>query len=119
MKQKIIYIDDEKANLYLFNINFRRYYEVYTCESPVEALKVIEDEGIQVILTDYKMPKINGLQLIEKIKEIKPNTVCMIISGYLESDVITDKSIVFKYIMKPYKREKVIELIEQAFSMVN
>lgn len=72
MLKKIIYVDDEHINLDLFRINFRRDFQVFTCASAEEALDIVLREDIKVIITDYKMPKINGIQLIEKIKELCP-----------------------------------------------
>jgi len=118
--KKIIYIDDEFLNLELFKINLRTNYEVIVADSPFKALEIIEKENLDVIITDYKMPEMNGMELIEKVKsDIRPKAVCMILSGYLESDVSTDKSKVFKYIMKPYKKDQMIEYIETAFSQIS
>ncbi len=117
--KKILYIDDEFLNLELFRINLKREYEVITAESPVKALEIIRNEKIDVIITDYKMPQMNGMELIRKVKnEIRPGAVCMILSGYLEGDVETDQSLVYKYIMKPYKKQQMIDYIESAFSKI-
>jgi DNA-binding NtrC family response regulator len=114
--KKIIYIDDEFLNLELFRINLQNHYDVVVTESPLEALKIIDKENIDVIITDYKMPDMNGMELIIKVKkEIRPGAVCMILSGYLEGDVSTDNSLVYKYIMKPYKKQQMIDHIEAAF----
>ena len=117
--KKILYIDDEFLNLELFRINLKREYEVIIVESPIKALEIIGSEKIDVIITDYKMPEMNGMELIRKVKnEIRPGAVCMILSGYLEGDVETDQSLVYKYIMKPYKKQQMIDYIESAFSKI-
>jgi len=61
------------------------------------------------------MPVLNGMQLIEKIKSIKPNVVCFILSGYLENEVVTDKTKVHRYIMKPFNKANLLQEIEEAF----
>lgn len=113
---KVLYVDDEVDNLLLFKMNFRSNYNVVTMAFPQECINLIETEDIKVVITDYKMPIINGMQLINKIKAVKPEVVCIILSGYVESEVVTDKSKVFSYIMKPYKRGEVLETLERAFS---
>ena len=115
MKKKVLYIDDEKINLELFEINFRREYEVITSDNPENAMDIISAEEIDVIISDYKMPEMNGLELIEIIKQNKPQSVCIILSGYMERDVSTDSSNVYKHIMKPYKKAQLKEVIEEAF----
>jgi DNA-binding NtrC family response regulator len=115
---KIIYIDDDKINIELFEINFKKKYDVFVALNPIEGLEIIKNEDIKVIVTDYKMPIMNGMELINHVKKIQPNSICMILSGYLESEVVTDKTKVFKYIMKPYKREEMMQNIEDAFKLL-
>lgn len=112
---KVLYVDDEVDNLLLFKMNFRSDYNIITIDHPLECIKLIEAEEIKVVITDYKMPILNGMQLVEKIKAIKPEVVCIILSGYVEAEVVTDKSKLFGYIMKPYKRNEVLETLEKAF----
>jgi CheY-like chemotaxis protein len=114
--KKILYIDDEDINLKLFKLNFGNTYDVVTLLSPLDALKKLETEKFKVIVTDYKMPILNGMELIDKIKSDHPDINCIILSAYLESDVVTDKTKVFKYIMKPYKKDDVMRCLEEAFN---
>jgi two-component system response regulator (stage 0 sporulation protein F) len=118
-KKSIIYIDDDELNLELFEMNFKKYYNVIICEDPRKALDIIKKSEIKVIITDYKMPIMNGLSLINNIKEFKPNVACLVLSGYLESDVLTDKIKVFRYMMKPYQKSEMINAIEEAFNSVD
>jgi two-component system, response regulator, stage 0 sporulation protein F len=118
MKKKVIYIDDEFINLELFNLNFRNLYEVFLCSRPEEAPGIISLENIRLVITDYKMPGMNGMELVDLIKSRDPDTVCMILSGYPESDVVTDKSKIAMYILKPYRREEMIRYIESCFSLL-
>lgn len=113
--EKLLYVDDETINLELFKLNFRKHYEVFTTISPFETIGIIEKESIKVVVIDFKMPVINGMQLIEKIKALMPEVVCIILSGYLESEIVTDKSKVFDYIMKPFNKEEVLKILIRAF----
>lgn len=114
--ESILYVDDEPINLKLFELNFRDKYQVITTPSPLEAINIIEKEDIKLLISDFKMPVLNGMQLIEKIKVIKPKVICFILSGYLENEVVTDKTIVHRYIMKPYNKASVLQEIENAFA---
>ncbi len=113
--EKILYVDDEDLNLQLFKLNFRKDYDVITMASPNDSLIAIENRDIKVVITDFKMPNINGMQLIEMIKTVRPDVVCILLSGFMESEVVTDKSKVFSYIMKPYKKDDVLKTLERAF----
>ena len=116
--KKLIYIDDEEFNLLLFKMSFGNKYNIFTTAFPSEGLEIIKKEKIKVVITDYKMPLMSGMELINKVKIFQPETICMILSAYMENDVVTDKTKIFKYIIKPYKSDKLIDLIEEAFSLV-
>ena len=117
--RKIIYIDDDFINIELFKLNLKNRYNVYTTLDPIAGIEIIKKEGIKVIITDYKMPQMNGMELIDEVKKFQPDSVCMILSAYLESEVVTDKTKIFKYIMKPYNNSELIENIEEAFNLPN
>jgi response regulator RpfG family c-di-GMP phosphodiesterase len=78
----VLYLDDEKHNLNSFTANFRRRYEVITAQTEKEALELLKTNDVDVFLTDYKMPKINGNQMIEKVKCLYPSIKSMIITAY-------------------------------------
>ncbi|MFO7868181.1 MAG: response regulator [Bacteroidales bacterium] len=115
MVKKILYVDDESINLDLFRINYDQEYEIFTTEFPREGLQIIQKENISVVVTDFKMPDINGLEFVELIKKLNPNVMCIVLSGFLESTISKDSELVFKHIMKPYKKNQMREAIEQAF----
>jgi len=116
-EKRLIYIDDEENNLLLFQLSFRDKFEIITTTSPSEGLDIIKKEKIKVVITDYKMPEMTGMELINQIKVFRPETVCVILSAYLENEVITDKSKIFRYIMKPYKQKELVNCIEDAFKL--
>lgn len=119
MKQKILYIDDEIINLELFGINFNKDYEIITSDKPVNALSLLKTQTISVVITDYKMPEINGFELIQNIKTYYPETVCIMLSGFLESKSHKDSNLIFRHIMKPYKKDDLRKAIEDAFACIS
>ena len=70
-KSKILYVDDEPGNLNSFRLLLRKKYEVVTAESGPEGLKYLNDNAVAVVISDYKMPEMTG---IEFLKESKKNT---------------------------------------------
>ena len=68
----ILYLDDEKHNLNSFRINFRRRYgyKVVTAQTQKEAMQILENNKVDVFLTDYKMPIIDGKEMISKVKSL-------------------------------------------------
>lgn len=118
-KRKILYVDDEEINLKLFEISLRNFFDVLTASTAIEGLEILKkDSGINVVISDLKMPEMNGLDFITHIKEEKKDTICMLLSGYIESEILMEgfnRKYLFRYILKPWDKEKLISTIEEAF----
>jgi len=112
----LLYIDDEQLNLDLFRINFSKDFKVLTIDSPLKALEVIKNSNFKVIISDYKMPDMNGLELIGEIKKQHPDVPCIILSGYVETDVHANKEILYKYLTKPWKKSELIDIFNNAIN---
>ena len=113
---KILYVDDEKINLELFVLNFKKDYEIMIALSALEGLEILKKENISLVITDLKMPKMNGMQFLEEIKKLYPDKVCIILSAYTEPDVMMkaiNKDLVFRYMVKPWKRNEMANVIEE------
>jgi CheY-like chemotaxis protein len=111
-------VDDEVINLELLQLTFINELEVVTATSAHEGLNILEDQpDIHVIISDLKMPVMNGLDFIKEIKKMDSSKVCMLLTGFMESEVIMEgfnKDLIFKYMMKPWKREELLESIQAA-----
>jgi response regulator RpfG family c-di-GMP phosphodiesterase len=116
-KNRLLYVDDEAINLQLFKFNFQQQFDLILANSGEEALDIISKEMVSIIVSDLKMPKMNGIELINKIKESYPDKVCFMLSAYSIDEAVEmglDKSKIFEYITKPWKREEIINLINNA-----
>lgn len=80
----ILYVDDEKDNLFVFQANFRRKFEVHTSSSPLDALDqlALNYQDIQVVISDMRMPHMNGLSFIKKAKEQYSHIAYFLLTGY-------------------------------------
>jgi response regulator RpfG family c-di-GMP phosphodiesterase len=120
--KKILYVDDEHINLELFKINFRTDYHVLTADSALKGLELISIDPINVIVSDLKMPGMNGLEFIEKIKQCSPEKVCILLTAYVEPNVMQkalNEKLIFRYATKPWLKSNLTKIIEQAFSKYN
>ena len=118
---KLLYVDDEFVNLQLFKFNFQKQFNLYLASSGQEALELIENENISVIISDLKMPKMNGIELVSKIKEIYPEKVCFMLSAYHISEAQNmglNESDIFEYIAKPWKKEVLEKLLRKAYDLL-
>ena len=115
-KKKILYVDDEPANLNVFRIAFRRKYDITTCESAEEALTILEENVFNIIVADHRMPGMTGVELLSIVNEKYPDMVRIIISEYVNDEVIRHAITAQNLdgsIGKPWDAEKLIAMIEK------
>ncbi|PMP72150.1 MAG: Fis family transcriptional regulator [Thermodesulfovibrio aggregans] len=119
---KILVVDDEKITLKnLEHILKKEGYEVTATQSGVEALKLIEKQPFDIILTDIKMEKVDGFEILRKCKTLYPDTEVIMITGYatVENAVEAMKEGAFYYISKPFKLEIIRKIVKEASEKVN
>jgi DNA-binding NtrC family response regulator len=118
---KILIIDDEKITLKnLEHVMKKEGYDVVGTDRGPHALKLIEEEHFDVVLTDLKMEKVDGMQILKRCHEVHPDTEVIMITGYasLGSAVDTMKQGAFYYISKPFKLDVVRKVVEEAVEKV-
>ena len=88
---KLLIVEDEEAILRLLEILFRRFgYEVICCRSGLEALETFVRESADLVITDIRMPGLDGIDLAHEVRKIAPGTPVLFISGSLDDrDVIS------------------------------
>lgn len=105
-KRKLLYVDDEILNLYLFRDYFKNEFEVIVAKSGKEAIEELnENLDVQFVISDMRMPEMNGLEFITKAKNIRPNITYCILTGYdltpeIQTAIIEKK--VARYFSKPF-----------------
>jgi len=118
---KLLIIDDERIALRnLEHIMKKEGYDVTGTQSGPNALKLLEDQHFDVVLTDLRMEKVDGMQILKKARELYPDTEVIMITGYatLDSAVETMKHGAFYYIAKPFKLEEVRKVVQEAVHKV-
>ena len=115
---KILYVDDEAINLELLQLTFMNEFTVITAESALEGLQLLDlHPDIHVVLSDLKMPVMNGLEFIKKVKGSYPDKVCMLLTGFMESEIMLEgfnQELIFRYLMKPWNKEELNNTIQEA-----
>ena len=116
-KYSILYVDDEETNLRVFKSNFRRFYKVHTSANPVEAIEILKNENIQIVITDQRMPEMSGTEFLEKILPDHPDVIKIILTGFTDIEAIKDginRCGIYKYITKPWNFEEMKAVLERA-----
>ena len=116
-KHSILYVDDDKQNLFLFQSLFVHLYRVFTATSGKEALSILIEHSIQVLFADQRMPEMNGIQLLERITGQYPDIIRILVTGYSDIDVAIDainRGSVYRYVSKPWNNDEVITTAKNA-----
>jgi DNA-binding NtrC family response regulator len=120
-KGKILIVEDEKTALKnLEHVMKKEGYEVTGTLSGPNALKILETQEFDVVLTDLRMEKVDGVEVLEKCKTLYPDTEVIMITAYatIPSAVETMKKGAYDYIAKPFKLDVVRKVVREAIEKV-
>lgn len=115
--RKILVVDDEaNMRLVLKTMLKKEGYEVETAENGLEARGILERDKIAVVVTDLKMPKLDGMGLLERVAEDHPSTPVILITahGTVATAVDAMKKGAFDYITKPFDQDELKRVIQKA-----
>jgi adenylate cyclase len=121
-KFPILYVDDEEHNLTSFAATFRKDYRIYTATNGNDAMEIMRNNVVNLVITDQRMPEMTGIQLLEKLSPEFPDTVRMILTGFSDIEVIIEainSGRVFRYITKPWDENELKMTIENARQLFN
>src|SRR5205823_4388214 len=107
----VLYVDDEEPNRIVFEQNFNMEFAVRVVADAAEALRLLEDFDVAVIVADMRMPGMNGSDLLRIVREKYPRTVRMVLTAYSDINPILDAintGLVSRYLQKPWNREEMI-----------
>ncbi len=93
-------------------------FRILTANSGQGGLDVLADNPVDVIISDQRMPGMTGVEFLGKAKELYPDTVRIVLSGYTELDSVTDavnQGAIYKFLTKPWDDEQLLEHIDEAF----
>lgn len=114
--KKILVIDDEAiVRLSCERTLSPEGYEVKSVASGSEGIELLENESYPLVLLDLKMPDMDGIEVLKKIKAMQPETKVIMITGYstVETAVNALKLGAFNYIEKPFSPEKLLEAVKE------
>ncbi|RZL00944.1 MAG: response regulator, partial [Pedobacter sp.] len=89
-KISILYVDDEENNLISFKATFRLKYKVFTAISGSDAIKILEENLIHVIITDQRMPNMTGVEFLEKVIDKFADPIRILLTGFTDMNAVVD-----------------------------
>ncbi len=120
-KGKVLIVDDEKIAIRnLEHVLKKEGYLVKSTTSGQNALKILARDSFDVVLTDLKMEKVDGMQLLKRTKELNPDTEVIMITGYatVETAIEAMKFGAYHYLTKPFKLDEVRKVVREAAEKV-
>ena len=115
----ILAVDDEPINLRMLERLLRKHFRVLTAGSAEEALQILAREKVSLILTDQRMPGMQGTELLRKSQALNPDMVRMVVTATNDSETFIDaikNSGAIRVISKPWDPDKVLQAIMDALA---
>jgi len=122
LKDKILVADDEQSMREFLEIMFKKEgYHVSLAPNGEEVLKLAEKEIFDLVLLDIRMPRLDGISVLKKLKAISPETIVIMITAYASADTAIKamKEGAYDYITKPFKVEEIKLIIKNALEKKN
>jgi DNA-binding NtrC family response regulator len=116
-EQPILIVDDEQDNLDAFRFNFSRVFNIHTAASGEEALALLKEQDVAVIVADQRMPRMTGLELLKAARSLRPHAVGIILTAFTDVAVLIESinlGHVYRYITKPWDSKEVKGMLVQA-----
>ncbi|MBW1770567.1 MAG: response regulator [Deltaproteobacteria bacterium] len=121
MPQRILVVDDELDMLMLLRmmIEDSTDYEVDTTNNPSEALKIVTEKDVDLVISDLKMPGMDGMELFDELKEIRPDIPVIIITAYGSLEIADEamKKGVADFITKPFRKDNILFTINRVLEL--
>lgn len=118
-KAKILFVDDEQEILNAFKRALRRDFDLTLHSSALEAIEYLQKNSVDIIVSDMRMPEMDGAEFLAKAKTIAPDSVRILITGFSEMEATIraiNEGQIYSYIAKPWDNEQLKLLLRQAAS---
>jgi DNA-binding NtrC family response regulator len=110
-KHPILVVDDEEEILFSLRGLLRQDFDRHTASSGAEALDIMRQRTIHVLLTDQRMPEMTGVELLEKSRGVCPEAVRIVFTGYADIKAVIDainQGQIFRYLTKPWDPDELV-----------
>lgn len=117
MKRDILYVDDEPENTVVFEAAFEDDFRIWTAGSGPEALEILEQVTVPVVVADQRMPGMSGVELFEIVRNRYPFIKRILLTGYTDPAAMMDainKGQVFQFVTKPWERHELFSILFRA-----
>ncbi|MFM9021777.1 MAG: hybrid sensor histidine kinase/response regulator [Sediminibacterium sp.] len=117
---RVLYVDDELNNLLSFQAAFRRHFEIFIATTASEGLQILEQNEVEVIIADQRMPKMTGVEFFNIVLDKYPEPIRILLTGYADINALEDainKGEIWRYIKKPWDQNELQNTIINAYEI--
>jgi two-component system NtrC family response regulator len=115
--KQILVVDDEPATLRVITLALSNlHYDVLSAGTPHDALAIVQDGSVDLVITDYRMPGMTGRELIEALQRCRPSLKTIIVTGYADNVDVTDPQWwkAQTTLLKPFSLQRLKETVQNA-----
>ena len=116
-KHSVLFVDDEKRILTALRSIFRREYDVHIANGGEEALAILAENEINVIVSDQRMPNMLGNELLAEVHKLYPKTMRLLLTGFMDKEAIIrtiNEGEIYRFINKPWRNDEIHKTIAEA-----
>ncbi|HEY1076189.1 MAG TPA: response regulator [Fontimonas sp.] len=116
-RPSLLLVDDEERILRSLAMLFRGHYELHHVTDPREALPIVEQHRINVVVSDQRMPQMRGADLLREVRARSPNSMRILLTGYSELDAVVasvNEGEIFRFVQKPWDAQELRDTVRQA-----
>jgi len=116
-RHPILLVDDEPEILFSLRGLLRKEFNIHTAESGTEAIEILKQHPIHVIMTDQRMPGMTGVQLLHRVEDEYPQAIRIVFTGYADIKAVIEavnQGHIYRYITKPWDPDELLSVLRQA-----
>lgn len=116
----ILFVDDEPENLRVFELTFRREFQIRTARSGEEAVQSLHEYPAALVLSDHRMGGMSGVELLAKVREIDPRTLRMLVTAYGDAETLKEainNGWIYRYLAKPWRPDEMRLALRNAIEL--
>src|SRR5690554_2564116 len=105
----ILFVDDEPRNLRVFELAFRRDFQVRTAASGEEALRMLAEQPAALVLSDHRMSGMSGVELLARVRALDERTIRILVTAYGDVPTLTEainEGWIYRYVAKPWRPDE-------------
>ncbi|MGH8457204.1 MAG: response regulator [Stenotrophobium sp.] len=116
-KARVLFVDDEPRILTTMRMLFRNHYELFFADSGQAALELLKTQTVDVVVSDQRMPGMTGIELLRAAREMNPNAMRILLTGYSDLNAIIgsiNEGEIFRFVNKPWVNEDLSTTVSRA-----